>query len=63
MSTKENSDKYFYDFGETEPSEELTPDLELLNKSIHEKKTKILKQREILKKAKQLRTKMQTKTE
>lgn len=60
MATKDNSDKYFYDFGEMEPSEELTSDLEPLNELIHEKKTKILKQRDNLKKAKQLRTKIKT---
>ncbi len=55
MLDNEKQDKYFYDFGDTEPTDELPPAMEKLSKRIAEKKKVILRQRENYKKAQQLR--------
>ena len=48
-------DKYFYDFGDTEPTDELPPAIEELSQRIKARKEKILQQRENAKKTKLLR--------
>ena len=51
-------DKYFYDFGDTEPTDELPPAIEELSQRIKARKEKILQQRENAKKTKLLREQM-----
>ena len=55
MLENDKQDKYFYDFGDTEPSDELPPAMEELSKRIAEKKKIILQQRENHRKAQQVR--------
>lgn len=51
-------DKYFYDFGDTEPTDELPPAVEELSQRIKAKKEKILQQRANAKKIQQIREQM-----
>jgi hypothetical protein len=55
MTDDEKKKKYFYDFGDTEPSDELPPAMEKISDRIAAKKAKIMKQRENHRKSMQLR--------
>ena len=56
---KNNPNKYFYDFGEEDVTEELPPAIEELSKKIKARKEIILQQRANAKKIKNLRAQMQ----
>ena len=55
MTDDEKRKKYFYDFGDAEPTDELPPAIEKVSDSIAEKKAKIMQQRENHRKSMQLR--------
>lgn len=55
MIDDEKRKKYFYDFGDAEPTDELPPAMEKISDRIAEKKAKILQQRENHRKSMQLR--------
>lgn len=55
MTNEKDPNNYYYDFGDTEPSEELPPAVEELSKRIAEKKKRILEHRKIYQKSTQLR--------
>ena len=55
MINSDEKNKYFYDFGDAEPSDELPPAMEELNKQIADKKARILQERDNHRKAQQIR--------
>lgn len=45
MTDDEKRKKYFYDFGDTEPGDELPPEIEKISDRIAEKRARILQKR------------------